>query len=174
MPHSSVAVANWLLSRPGALDRLTQMQLQKLVYIAHGWNLAINDAPLTKANEPIEAWDYGPVYRRLYRKTKLFGAKPLGRLIRSNDDQVYEFFNGLPDDGETEMAEPDRNEAAVLGKVWDSYGDLPAVQLSALTHRPGTPWSEVYAREPRDGVIPDELIKQHYSKLAAQRLRQTV
>ena len=40
------------------------MLLQKLVYIAHGWNLAICGEPLIE--EAPEAWDNGPVYRSIW------------------------------------------------------------------------------------------------------------
>ena len=73
MPHRAVSIANEFLKMPGAKETLIQMQLQKLVYLANGWNLAINGMPLVSDNA--EAWDYGPVYRALYDHTKFFGKK---------------------------------------------------------------------------------------------------
>ena len=61
----SAEIANEFIRRAAAEKRaLTQMQLQKLVYIAHGWNLAINGEKLT--HDDPQAWDYGPVYRDLW------------------------------------------------------------------------------------------------------------
>ncbi len=45
-------------------DVITQLKLQKLMYIAQGIHLALYDAPLFK--EEIEAWQHGPVVRELY------------------------------------------------------------------------------------------------------------
>jgi len=41
-----------------ANNPLTPMQVLKLAYIAHGWQLGLHGRPLI--NEPVEAWKYGP------------------------------------------------------------------------------------------------------------------
>ncbi|OQY42717.1 MAG: hypothetical protein B6240_13665 [Desulfobacteraceae bacterium 4572_87] len=46
-------------------DLISNLKLQKLVYYAQGFYLALYDEPLF--NEPIEAWTHGPVIRELYR-----------------------------------------------------------------------------------------------------------
>ena len=48
------------------------MKVLKLVYMAHGFNLAITDDPLI--NDRVEAWKFGPVIRPLYGKLKQFGS----------------------------------------------------------------------------------------------------
>ena len=45
--HRPEAVANRFLELAGD-EGLTQLQIQKLVYIAHGWTLALYDQPLTR------------------------------------------------------------------------------------------------------------------------------
>jgi uncharacterized phage-associated protein len=60
MPYPAAAIANEFIKvakRNGVL--LTPMKLQKLVYFAHGWYLALLGKPLI--NEPVEAWKFGPV-----------------------------------------------------------------------------------------------------------------
>jgi hypothetical protein len=82
---SSLAIANEFLERAQRERRpLTHMQLQKLVYLAHGWNLAVNGRPLIE--DEIEAWDFGPVIRRLYDALSRYGANSVTRLIRWGDD----------------------------------------------------------------------------------------
>ena len=77
----SAEIANEFIRRAAAEGRaLTQMQLQKLVYIAHGWNLAINGDKLT-SDDP-QAWDYGPVYRDLWNALRSYGRAPVTREIR--------------------------------------------------------------------------------------------
>ncbi|XSG81218.1 MAG: Panacea domain-containing protein [Methyloligella sp. ZOD6] len=168
MPASSPAIANEfirLAAKNG--QKLTQMQLQKLVYIAHGWNLAVNGEPLT-ADSPC-AWDYGPVYRDLRDALQGQGSKPVEREI-----PVGSFGGGVFLDGD-EGKQPARaklsEEASeVVKRVFADYGKYHAFSLSALTHREGTPWSKVY----KDGAgrfeaIPDELIREHFLDIAKTR-----
>lgn len=51
------------------------MKIQKLVYLAHGWHLALAGPPLITEN--VEAWPYGPVIRDLYNEFRKFRASPI-------------------------------------------------------------------------------------------------
>jgi uncharacterized phage-associated protein len=155
----SVAIANEFL-RKGV--PLTQMQLQKLVYLAHGWTLGLTGQPLTV--EQPQAWDYGPVYPDLYDHTKLFGRSPITREITSDDDEPARFF------GRTHNAAPYRAtlspvERSIIEQVWSRYGRLSGARLSAMTHQPDTPWSQTY-NGGKNRSIPNELIQAHYIELA--------
>ena len=59
------AVANWFIER-GINEEypLTHIEVQKLLYFAHGWMLGIHGEPLVEGNW--EAWRYGPVLRDVY------------------------------------------------------------------------------------------------------------
>jgi uncharacterized phage-associated protein len=162
MTHRAVEIANEFLRIPGAAGQLTQMHLQKLTYIAHGWNWAINGEPLI--NDEIEAWSFGPVVRDLYEHTKFFGSQPLDRPITPDDSQVARFF------GKTGHAAPYRaaltdRERQVIEQVWERYGRLSAIRLSELTHQPGTPWFQAFQRG-RNAQIDDESIRLYYDALA--------
>src|SRR5215510_7158653 len=71
-PYDSKAAANWFLDLG---QPLTPMKLQKLVYFAHGWSLALTGVPLIK--DAVEAWRYGPVIPALYHEFKHNGARPI-------------------------------------------------------------------------------------------------
>ena len=61
----SLAVANWFLEKAWRNNHnITAMSLQKLVYFAHCWQLALYNEPLT--NEFPQAWSWGPVFRDIY------------------------------------------------------------------------------------------------------------
>ena len=51
-----IAVAEYILEREGAIST---MKLQKLLYFAQGWSLAITNEPLFE--DDFEAWSSGPV-----------------------------------------------------------------------------------------------------------------
>ena len=145
--YDVITVADEILRLAKAAGmQLSPMKLMKLVYIAHGWHLAIEDSDLF-ANR-IEAWKYGPVIPDLYHATKRFGRKeiPLD-LIEDEDDNV---------DAETRD---------FLQDVISKYGKFSAIQLSRMTHLSGSPWEQVY-REGEFGIeIPDPLIEKHYKVL---------
>ena len=146
MTYKPKTVAEWFLHRAAADDKtLTQMKLQKLVYMAHGWKLGLFGQPLI--NEFVEAWQWGPVIRDLYADYVQYGASPID--VASAPPRL------------------DEQSGKLLEKVWDTYGRYTAAQLSDLTHRKGTPWSLTY--QPKNKlVIPNALIKSHYEQLAAK------
>ena len=129
---------------------LTPMQLIKLTYIAHGWSLAFGRDLF---EDRIEAWKYGPVIPALYQATKHFGRSEIPMsMVGDPDEPVL-----------------DETDSSLVKDVYKKYGHLTGVQLSALTHRPGSPWHQVY----RDGVmnieIGDEIIRTHYAALLNDR-----
>lgn len=151
--HGSRAVANYLIERAREDgDFLTSMQLLKLVYIAHGWNLAIRHRPLVR--EAVEAWKYGPVIPDLYHGVKRWGAG----FVRHRLPGYFASENGFaPEDEE------------LVSSVLSAYRHLDGLELSNLTHRRGTPWYKVYyeqgGKDRRHAVIPDRLIKKHFESL---------
>lgn len=153
---SPLAVANAVLDEARAQGKtLTIMQLLKLVYIAHGWSLALLKAPLV--NEEPEAWQHGPVFPSIYREFRRFGSQP----ITSNATGPF---------GSVPSANLSEQQSMVIRSVVKNYGDSHAFTLSRITHEPGTPWSQVYrAGEGSSDEIPNAIIAEHYTKLAHER-----
>lgn len=145
--HTAIEAANAFIKlarRDG--KKLTNMQLQKLVYIAHGFFLALlNDALF---DDKIEAWDFGPVIPNLYHKLKKYGAGEVTNLI-DTENQI----------------EPDGPEMKIIENVWESYNQFSGEELSAMTHAEGTPWSAVWEKGQRHTEIPNHSIRTHYERL---------
>lgn len=142
------AIANEFVKLNGG--PMNQMKLQKLVYIAHGWNLAINRAPLVDGR--IEAWDGGPVMRAIWNHIRDFGFN------------THPYLMGTPK-GDVFTAVLSQSERAVIEHVWRRYGEYSGVELSNMTHEPGTPWSNAYFGRGRNSVLSNSDIQQHFIEL---------
>jgi uncharacterized phage-associated protein len=73
---SCFEVANyfiWLARETGSF--VSNLKLQKLVYYAQAWHLAIHELPLFE--EDFQAWVHGPVIPELYQKYKSFRWQPI-------------------------------------------------------------------------------------------------
>ena len=129
-----------------ATRQLTPMQILKLVYISHGWTLGLLSRPLI--HEAVEAWRYGPVVPIVYKKYRRYRRNPIEDPV---DDR-----RGLMDE--------DQNE--VVRQVSEKYARFSGVQLSSLTHQPGSPWDLTW----RSGltVIPNPIIEDHYRRRARE------
>ena len=135
---------------------LTPMQLMKLVYIAHGWSLAVLNRDIF--SDRIEAWKYGPVIPTLYHATKQFGRNEISLDIVDEESP----------------SAVDEEVEGFLADVVEKYSHLSGVQLSNLTHLPDTPWHQVYEPNVKNKEIPDNLIRQHYvAKLYEHRQNST-
>ncbi|PCI04609.1 MAG: hypothetical protein COB78_09970 [Hyphomicrobiales bacterium] len=150
MKHvTAIAVAEAIIRLGNKEDKpLTPMALLKLVYLCHGWSLALRGELLIR--EEVEAWQYGPVVPELYHAVKEF---------RSNAVIHISTGGGAADKLSDE-------QESLVGSVYDSYKHLSGTQLSVLTHQPGTPWSETWNKGGKNATIPTSLIEEHFKELA--------
>ena len=123
--HRATAIANEFLRRRGTDTWPAQMLIQKLVYIAHGWALAITGKPLV-AESP-EAWDNGPVFRSIWDHIRDFGYRGEHCTLTEPDTKI-EIRDSLTPE-----------QTAIIDHVWRKYGGSSGIDLSKMTHEPGTP-----------------------------------
>lgn len=162
-PHDARATANRFLDLAAAEGKaLDHLQLQKLGYFAHGWHLAVTGEPLFF--QDVQAWPYGPVVPAVYEEFRGFGRNPI-------DGRALTFDSNL-------KVVPFRADLApiteyVVNRVWQSYKGHSGLEMSAIAHQEGTPWHQMVGhlkpKEIRNVVIPNEVIRQHYLKLARER-----
>lgn len=155
MPFPAKAVANEFLKKSKQLGGISPFKIQKLVYFAHGWHLAIYGERLI--NESVEAWQHGPVIPSLYHEFKEWGRDPIRRLAL--DYLGHEEFSAPLIPHSCEKAH------SIIEQVSELYGNLSADQLYTLSHLKGGPWDLAYEEGIRGKDIPDELIKEHFKKL---------
>jgi uncharacterized phage-associated protein len=154
MSYDARAVANYFLDLAANEGRsLDPMGIEKLVYFAHGWHLAIFESPLVP--QPVEAWQYGPVFRDLYQSFKEFGTSWIKRPAMANGVAPR-----------IENSEDTKETRALLNRVWNIYKNYSSIQLSNLTHLPDSPWT--ITRENNETVIDNSLIEQYFKAQAFQ------
>jgi uncharacterized phage-associated protein len=136
-PYSPLSAANFFIKKGLECGRpVDPLKLQKLVYFAHGWHLAVVGRPLI--NENIEAWQYGPVSPTVYHEFKHYGRSPVMRQVPVSDE--------CP-------SITDQNTLSVLEKVWSLYSNFTGIQLSNLSHTEGSPWAKAWSDAQASGKV---------------------
>jgi uncharacterized phage-associated protein len=130
---ASLDVANYFLCLEGHEGEISNLKIQKLVYYAQGFSLALHGATLFP--EKLEAWMHGPVVPDLYRRYSQYGS---GAIPPPND------FN--PDVFSTE-------QRSLLDEIFDVYGQFSAWKLRQLTHEE-TPWRKNFKEGEASREIP--------------------
>ena len=143
LPASTVA--EHILSLRSGRDT-TPLHIVKLVYLCHGWMLGLKNQPLI--DEPIVTGRYGPIVQSVFDEYKRFGDGPIVGVK-----------------GVDHTADLSDLESSVLTFVHMIYEDYADTELSAMTHEPETPWSEVYHNEGLGVEIPQKMIADHYAKM---------
>lgn len=151
MAYSAMAVANAFIRRAkeGRLRELTPMKLQKLLYYAQSWSLALRRKALI--DDFFARWTYGPVIPSLYHEFKDYGARPI---LDYGGHIVVE-------DGELTRKRPivgatDRETWALIDRIIEVYGRYTGAELSSMTHAPNSAWSQ--SGEVDGGPIPNDLM----------------
>ncbi len=133
----------FIASLHGCGDPLSNLKLQKLLYYAQAWHLAIFDTPLF--DEKIEAWVHGPVVVSEYRRFKGWAWQPI------MDNPTIPTL--------------DESTEAHLQEVLDAYGSKNAYELEQLTHSEA-PWKDarkgIPEDEPSNEVISHDEMKKFY------------
>lgn len=119
--YKAVEIAKWFVGNidRDAGDSITPLKLQKLVYYAQAWSLALLSRPLF--DEDFQAWAHGPVVESVYQEYRKCG------------------WNAIPPSGE--QVELDEETTSHVQSILDVYGDYSAKHLEAMTHCE-KPWIE--------------------------------
>lgn len=126
------------LSDPECGDFISNLKLQKLVYYAQGFHLAMHDKPLFP--ESIEAWTHGPVIKSLYRQYKDKGA------------------NAIEPPEKIDLGKYPEEVKELLDEIWSVYGQYSAYKLRNLTHSE-TPWIQAYEQGPSTTILQESMKK---------------
>lgn len=131
------------LSDEEAGDTISNLKLQKLLYYAQGFNLALFSEPLF--NEQIEAWTHGPVIPVTYSEYKKYGANTIPN----------------PTDFDSELI--DKQSRDLLDEVYNVYGQYSAWKLRNMTHIE-SPWVNAYNAAP-SSVVDNASMESYFKTL---------
>lgn len=139
--YDSRAIANMFVHLSNETGhRLTIMSLLKYVYFAHGWTLGYTEEPLI--NHGVYAWKHGPVVTEVYDAFRPQGVR-IARAVLGYPKSITDDMDDIKKD--------------IIYKVYETYSALTPFQLSAITHKVGTPWHNnkdpLYKEIPRAEIL---------------------
>ena len=161
--YSALDIATWFIYKNNAMKKeiqvdnedyevyedLTHLKLQKLLYYAQGISLAKYGCPLFK--EAIEAWEHGPVIKRVF---EIF--KDKGRCELKLEDAPCSALV-------IRKIETDTKARDVLNMTYDNFAIYTAWQLRNMTHEVGSPWYNTYVQN-KNKKIDNTLIMEYFKR----------
>lgn len=124
---------------------ITNLELQKILYIAQMFSYGMRKKPLF--DNPIEAWDYGPVVPVVYHEFKFAGNGPIPSFLFPAEDCVNE------------------DNRTFISKISKMVKGLKGWQLVAITHRDRGAWQRTYRPGIKHLVISPNAIQKEYAEL---------
>lgn len=141
--NSAIDVSRYIINKCHDMNiSISNLKLQKLLYFAQGYSLAITGDPLFE--EEVEPWDFGPVVPEVYRHYKMYGANEI--------PPVNEYYN-IDFDSDDFLKRVKFNddifslsEKMIMDAIINQFGKFTANKLVSLTHKQ-QPWKESYRRK---------------------------
>lgn len=121
-------------------ETISNLKLQKMLYYLQGFFIAIFEKKLFE--EPIEAWQYGPVVKEVYFHFKDFGSSSIS--INTDEKSI----------------ELTQIESELFEEVMKEYGQFSAIKLMNMTHEE-LPWKKTFSENPQ-GEISYELLDSYF------------
>jgi len=157
----SSALANFFIDKAKSEQiTLTNLKLQKLMFIGFGWVYALTEKDLTDG-EGFQAWQHGPVLPSIYHQMKRYGDKPISESATDYDSDENKVYIPVIRTSDTKN---------ILSKVWDIYKSFSAWSLRDLTHEENTPWDKAYSHSRSFSPIDNSEIKDYYLSYIKQLL----
>lgn len=124
---------------------LTNLQLQKIIYIAHMVYMGQTGRPLVD-DEYFEAWDYGPVLPSVYRHVSGFGSRPIADVFATVEDSS--------------------DEAAIsnIHLAIENLASIEPFQLVKILHDDRSAWLKCYDRSNRNAIISNEEVVDEFRR----------
>ena len=147
----------------------THLQVQKLVYISHGFMLAIHDRPLFF--DDVEAWSRGPAIPSIYGAFERWGSDVIGNTPPPPPPPPAATSSSpcTPPPPPPPPKQFDDEERKVIDSVYENYDKFSGYRLSDIARNTGgeldTPWAQCYESGGENTVIDNGLIKQYYKLL---------
>jgi len=148
--YTSAHVANYILQYFFVYKKeITPLKLQKLLYIAYGWNLVLNKENPRLFDEPIVAWKYGPVVPSIYYyfKDKTDDKNNINNIYVASFDEkgdVIDYDAPIIPDSDTETRR-------IVNAVLEKYGEKSGEELVDKLHEKGSPWDKAYNKNGAEG-----------------------
>ena len=152
--HDSRAVANEFVKRYNKIpdSLLTLSQLSHMVYIAHGWNLAINNKPLIKHN--VFSFGGAPMVPEVFLAYKGWGEGKCFVTQCSVNDKNIEY-----------KEEFNADEKLLINDVFAYYKKFDSLDIARFVKAKNSPWMQFKKEKKFCDIIPDSAIKNYYRSL---------
>lgn len=149
--YDALTIAKWFVAWAESNDAdLSNLKLQKLLYYAQGYYLAISGQRLF--GDEVQAWSHGPVVPDVYHAFKHCGS---GDVSLADED---DFDWPMVDDETTQF----------LIDIWEKFGGFAAWRLRNMTHAE-TPWKEHFEDGRRHIEIPPDSMRVYFQSLIDRR-----
>ena len=134
MAHTALTVAKYFLALPDkdSGELISNLKLQKLLYYAQGYHVAIHGINEPLFHEKLYAWKHGPVVKSVYNHFSNYGSKALP------SGELPTVFSS--------------NTKLLLDDIHSVFGRFSAWALREMTHRE-SPWVDNYDSEVKDVEI---------------------
>ncbi|MEW4104659.1 DUF4065 domain-containing protein [Bacillus altitudinis] len=144
---AAIDVARYLLnlSTPFTGESVTNLKLQKLLYYAQGFHLALHGTPLF--DEDIQAWAHGPVVPEVYFQYKGYQ------------------FSDIEEKYPEQTIIITSNQRELINDVWEVFKSYDGKELERLSHTED-PWKNARGNLPEyassNVIIEKDLIKLYF------------
>lgn len=151
MLYSACDIARYIINYSNEKEYLcSNLKLQKLMYFVQAYSLITTNRPLFE--EPIEAWDFGPVVPAVYHEFKRFGAGSVPFIKQYYVD--YQAYGYNPD-------LIDKKSRRLIESVVNHFKDYSSTDLVQLTHNQA-PWTDNYKPDCQN-TIPLSSIQTYFA-----------
>lgn len=131
-------------------DTITNLKIQKLLYYAQAWYLVNYGRRLF--DDDIEAWDFGPVIRPIYRKWKKFDSKPIQYTPNGKEGDAFE-----------------KRQFEFLVEFYRVFSNFSSTALVTMAHNED-PWKRAFVPG-KNNIISPKLMREYYTKLYEKEMR---